>query len=349
VVIAGLNYGYASSASPAVAEFINWLWHFYENWIKTIFIIVCSFLTLRIIGTSRRTLLRKRNLTGFIVMALIVHIAGPLILNNPELYFFAMPLPWTTTPLQLLYSGSSFYQSHFPVWGVAGISAALVFYICLSAVVVIGTLLYGRRWQCSTLCLFNGFAAEIFAPVIPLIGKAKTASPRALKVFSVLRWLFLAGSVFFTGWWILFLLGVSVPGNLELISQVELYKYLGAELLIAMSFWIAFIGRGYCYYCPLGTVLSFLSKLAGQKIITDNTECIQCNCCNAVCPMVIDIRSRALVGQAVDDLRCVGCGHCVDSCPTGTLSYSTKFLRMISSIRSGRKPGDNSFATGVIR
>jgi len=43
LLIAGLNYGYAGRASPSAAAFITWFWHFYENWIKTLFIIVCSF------------------------------------------------------------------------------------------------------------------------------------------------------------------------------------------------------------------------------------------------------------------------------------------------------------------
>jgi len=73
IVIAGLNYGYASQATPSVAAFILRFCHFYENWIKTLFIIIGSFLTLRINGTSQRSTMRKRNLIGFIVSALVVH------------------------------------------------------------------------------------------------------------------------------------------------------------------------------------------------------------------------------------------------------------------------------------
>ncbi|KNZ42620.1 4Fe-4S binding protein [Acetobacterium bakii] len=332
LVIAGLNYGYASQASPEVAAFITWFWHFYENWIKMAFIILGSFLTLRIIGASKRTTMRKRNLTGFIIAALVVHIISPLLLNNTELYFFTMPLPWTTTPLQLLDPGSSFYLSRLPVWGITGISAALVFYVCFSVIVTIGTLLFGRRWQCSTLCLFNGFASEVFAPAFPLVGKKKKAGSRGLRVFSVLRWIFLFMALFFTLYWILYLLGVSLPGNIETIGKIELYKYLSAELLMAMFFWVAFIGRGYCYYCPLGTVLGLLGKIVGQKIITNNTKCIECGQCNDVCPMSIDIKNRAKDGKSVKELRCVGCGHCVDICPTMTLSYSTNFIELISKI-----------------
>ncbi|KOA20103.1 putative electron transport protein YccM [Clostridium homopropionicum DSM 5847] len=330
IIIAGLNYGYASKATPEAAAFITWFWHFYENWIKTIFIIVCSFLTLRIVSTSKINTMRKRNLIGFIIAALVVHIVTPLLLNNSELYFFTMPLPWTTTPLQLLRSDSTFYISRFPVWGAAGVLAALIFYICISIIVLIGTLLFGRRWQCSTLCLFNGFAAEVFEPAIPLVGKNKKLNKKTLEGFSIFRWASLAIAVFFTLWWIMFLSGTSIGGNISLMGKVENYKYLTTELLMAMFFWVAFIGRGYCYYCPLGTVLGLISKIAGQRIITDKTKCVQCGKCNETCPMFINIKDNAKEGKAVAELRCVGCGHCVDVCPTRTLGYSTRFLKWVS-------------------
>ena len=326
VVLAGLNYGYAGQASPSVKNLISGFWHFYENGMKTIFIIFGSFLTLRIIRHTKRFTMQKRNLFGFIITALVVHMAAPFFLHNKEIYFFAMPLPWTTTPIQFLYPKSSIYLSRFPVWGTAGITAALVFYLCVTIIVLVGTLLMGRRWQCSTLCLFNGFASEIFAPAFPLLGKAKKASRGTLKLFQIFRWVFLILALFFSLWWLFFLSGIPVFGNFRIISQLETIKYLSAELLLAMFFWIAWIGRGYCYYCPLGTVLALLSRWAGQKIITNRSRCIQCKRCDEVCPMTIDISSMAKQGVPVNDLRCVGCGHCIDACPAQTLGYSTYFL-----------------------
>ncbi|MGM0651898.1 MAG: 4Fe-4S binding protein [Bacillota bacterium] len=329
LVIAGLNYGYADQAAPAVAEFISWFWHFYENWVKTIFIICGSYLTLRVIAGSKSTTMRKRNLQGFIIIALIVHIIGPLLINVSELYLFSMPLPWTTFPLHLFCEESSFYQTRFPLWGVAGITAALIFFALINIVVFIGTLLLGRRWQCSTLCLFNGFAAEVFAPAFPLIGKRRKIKPAVLKIFSGLKWLLLFLALSFILFWVFYLSGLYISFDPEVITQVEVFKYLGAELLAMMFFWVVLTGRGYCYYCPLGTVLSFVGKLGGQKIVTDKSECIKCNRCNQACPLSIDIKSRAEKAMPVDNLRCVGCGHCIDICPTNTLAYQTKFLANI--------------------
>lgn len=329
VIIAAMNYGYASKAPQNIASMITWVWLIYENWIKTLFILICSFLTIKIIGSSQRTKMRKRNLIGFIIAALTVHVVTPLIFYNYELYFYTMPFPWTTTPLQLLDKNSSLYHSTITAWGSGGVSSALVFFICVSVIVLIGTLLFGRRFQCSSICLFNGFAAEVFGPAVPLIGKRKRIKESTLRLLYILRWIFLAVALFFVIFWILYLLGVIIPGNIDIMVKIESYKYLAGELLMMMFFWIAFIGRGYCYYCPLGTVLSLFAKIAGQKITTDNTQCVRCNKCNDVCPMSIDIKGNAIGGNFVQDIRCVGCGHCVDECPTKNLCYSTRFLKAI--------------------
>jgi polyferredoxin len=138
-------------------------------------------------------------------------------------------------------------------------------------------------------------------------------------------------------YWCLYLIGVTLPGNIDVITKLESYKYLTGELLMTIFFWIAFIGRGYCYFCPLGTVLGLLSKVSNQKITTNHTKCVQCSKCNVACPMSIDIINCAVNGEDVRSLRCVGCGHCVDACPTNNLCYSTRFISQIHKKQQIRK------------
>ena len=334
ILIAGINYGYARVAPPNIASIIAWVWLIYENWVKTAFILIGSFLTIKIIGSSKRTIMRKTNLIGFIIAALTVHVVTPLLVNNYDLYFFAMPLPWTTTPLQLLDPNSSLFQSTITSSGSGGILSALVFFIAISLVVLIGTLLYGRRIQCSSICLFNGFAAEVFDPAIPLVGKRRRIKPRTIRFMNILKWVFLGIALFFIAFWALYLVGITITPNIDIITKIESYKYLVGELMLSLFFWIAFIGRGYCYYCPLGTVLSGFARIAGQKITTNNTKCIQCNKCNEACPMSIDIKGKAINSESVQDIRCVGCGHCIDECPTMNLGYATRFTEQIKSMRT---------------
>jgi ferredoxin-type protein NapH len=326
-VLAGLNFGYAEQAPEHIAALIKTSWHFYENELKTIFIALGSYLVFRLIRNKGRTKMRRNNLIGFLCVALIVHIIGPYLLKYPDLYFFAMPLPWTNQPLQLLVPGSEFYISFLEDPGISALRAVLIFYFSITAVVLIGTLIRGRRWQCSNLCLFSGFISEIFAPAFPLIGKQKKAGPLAIKFFIVLRWFFFSIAIFFSGFWLLQVSGINFSGNLSLFSQIEIYKYLLFDLIAALLFWSFFTGRGYCYYCPLGTAVGLLGRAIGQRIKTNLTECISCGKCNQVCPMAIDILSCARDGKPVINLNCVGCGHCVDSCPKETLAYVTNLCR----------------------
>ena len=329
VIIAGLNYGYAPRADARSARFLTWFWHFYENWVKTAFLVIASVLTISQMKKAGRTTLRTRNLIGLIASALLVHIVLPLASGNSEWYFFTMPLPWTTTPLQLLDSSSSFYLSRVPVWGAAGIVSVLIFYGIATVTIFVGTILFGRRLQCSMLCLFNGFAAEVFDPAMPLLGTAHHPSRKQKALLKAARWVLLMVACFFTLWWTASLFGVTSSTARAALAKTETYVYLAGELLMAMFFWVAFLGRGYCYYCPLGTVLSGLAKLGGQRIDTNLTKCVQCGRCTAICPMSIDVRGFAAQKEAVQDSLCVGCGHCVDSCPTQTLRYSTTLLDKI--------------------
>ena len=272
LIIAGLNYSLGSSVTEATHQLITKIWQFYENQFKTFLIIISSWLTIRIIG--KRSKMQKKNLIGFICAALFIHIIGPFLTANNDLYFFSMPLPWSTTALQLMVE-SDFYIRHVPLWGLSGISAALFIYLIITIIVFLGTLIYGRRWQCSTLCLFNGFISEAFSPAFPILRKKKNAGAKIIPLLKILKWFLLAISLFFVLFWIysIILKDFNYP-LATLLAKIEIYKYLSIELLMAMFLWVAFTGRGYCYYCPLGTVLGGISQIAGQKISTDKTECM---------------------------------------------------------------------------
>ncbi|MDC7225966.1 MAG: 4Fe-4S dicluster domain-containing protein [Spirochaetales bacterium] len=332
LIIAALNYAVAPGASARTAEIISNIWHFYENEFKTGLILAASVLSLILIKKNERNVMRRKNYIGFLIAALAVHIIGPVITGTKELYFFSMPLPWSSFSIQVFNPSTSFHHSFTSHWGLSGIGALLVFVVIYNIVIFAGTLLFGRRLQCSQLCLFNGFASEVFSETFPLLGKKKKKAGSRLKTFfSIMRVILLAVAAFFTLTAALSAAGIITESNNSLLHSLESYKYLTTELLMAMFFWVVFTGRGYCHYCPAGTVLAFLSRAAGQKIRTDLTDCIECGRCSRACPMSIDVKSFAAEGKSVVDFNCVGCGHCVDVCPTATLGYSTRFLDYIKS------------------
>lgn len=90
-------------------------------------------------------------------------------------------------------------------------------------------------------------------------------------------------------------------------------------IIIAILAWRN--GRTYCNtICPVGTVLSFISRFSLLKIHFDEDKCKNCSLCTKNCKAAcIDFKNHK-----VDYSRCVVCGDCIKRCKFGALSYSRK-------------------------
>jgi len=60
--------------------------------------------------------------------------------------------------------------------------------------------------------------------------------------------------------------------------------------------------------------------VAGQ-VVPDSARCVQCGICSYSCPINIDVRRHAWLGQPVEDSHCLTCGECVARCPRGVLQF----------------------------
>lgn len=83
-------------------------------------------------------------------------------------------------------------------------------------------------------------------------------------------------------------------------------------------------GRAYCNtICPVGTVLSLLSRFSLFRLTIDESKCVGCkrcaNRCKASC-----INSEQ---HYVDGSRCVLCFDCIDNCSEGAIKYKFVGLR----------------------
>jgi len=62
------------------------------------------------------------------------------------------------------------------------------------------------------------------------------------------------------------------------------------------------------------------SMVQGQ-VIPDRARCVQCGICSFNCPVEIDVRRHAWLGEPVQHSRCLTCGECVVRCPRGVLKF----------------------------
>ena len=112
-------------------------------------------------------------------------------------------------------------------------------------------------------------------------------------------------------------------------------------------------GRTYCNtICPVGTVLSFISRFSILKIHFDEDKCKNCSLCTKNCKAAcIDFKNHQ-----VDYSRCVVCGDCIESCKFGALKYSWKTSQTSktsetsetsqASVDPSCRPGSGSQACG---
>lgn len=78
-------------------------------------------------------------------------------------------------------------------------------------------------------------------------------------------------------------------------------------------------GRTWCNtICPVGTILSFLSRFSWLKVRFDVEKCKNCSMCTRNCKSsCIDFKTHS-----VDYSRCVVCGNCIEHCKFGALKYA---------------------------
>ena len=106
-------------------------------------------------------------------------------------------------------------------------------------------------------------------------------------------------------------------------SEIWLRSVASLVIAIVMLVVIAVLawrnGRTWCNtICPVGTLLSFLSRFSFLKIRLDEDKCRNCSLCSKNCKAAcIDFKTHT-----VDASRCVVCGDCIESCKFGALTYS---------------------------
>ena len=341
-IVSGFLIGFLNSVSsrsfdPITQEIFHFSYVIYESIGRTAIVIFSSIITIQRAKWLRKKVSRFRfiSLTSLSVSILILLVIIPLLANTFELYLVFMPFPWSSAPFQLILAGTIFGFSFVNIFGPHSIQITIIIYLVFQLIVFIGVFLLGRRWYCSLICPLNGCHAESFGDFLPFRTinkkrpKSKALNKKIKNILKLFQIAFIILNLLLIISWVLEIYDIHVFPSLEILTNIELYKYLLFELILMLLGWMIIGGRSYCYYCPSGTFIGILGKLNRQKIETGLTKCTQCGLCNDVCKMSIDIQSKASKGEPVESIDCVGCGLCVDACPHKNLRYTTYFLDKI--------------------
>jgi len=66
--------------------------------------------------------------------------------------------------------------------------------------------------------------------------------------------------------------------------------------------------------------------LATGHVVPEQARCVQCGICSFNCPIGIDVRRHAWLGEHITDSHCLTCGECVRRCPRGVLRFEKTSL-----------------------
>ncbi len=233
---------------------------------------------------------------------------------------FGLVLAWP------LFIWNAFTQQ--PMWTWLAISVVQTFVLIPAMIVVWGKGAYcGWICSCGALAETLGDAHRDKMPHGPLwnrlnlVGQVILAAALALMGLRIWSWASpgsAAGRVFdglLSGWsigpepW-------SFPASYYWIVDVGLAGILG----VGCYFWLS--GRVWCRFaCPLAALMHVYARFSRFRILAEKKKCISCNVCTSVCHQGIDVMNFANKGLPMADPQCVRCSACVQSCPTGTLSF----------------------------
>jgi ferredoxin len=62
------------------------------------------------------------------------------------------------------------------------------------------------------------------------------------------------------------------------------------------------------------------------QVVPDGLRCVQCGICSYHCPVGIDVRRHAWLGNPIKDSHCLTCGECISRCPRGVLRFEKSNL-----------------------
>ncbi len=187
-------------------------------------------------------------------------------------------------------------------------------------------LLFGKRVDCGWCCPCVTARETIAYPF-----RDKTQRNKIWWRLRHLKWVSVALLLTFLGFTI-FDAATAYDRIGKFYYDYVTYPYYASFLLIPLTG-----NRNFCrILCPFAGLWGLLSYLGFYRIKADKGACIDCKKCEKVCDMGIPITRLIKEKGQIRTVECIGCGRCVNACPTKALEIHD-VRNFIKSVLARRK------------
>lgn len=301
-------------------------------WYALIYTAVVCFIAAKVLVQNKNNYSFKANITQPLssyqrkkfTSIFLVQLFGFFLIPYVFAPFFAGKNIWHDELTYASKSAHVYLYPGFKSWGMA---------VYLFAVIPLFVWFFGKRY-CSWICSCGNLAETVGVTVW---GKkwVKEGTPRG-EAANKNHWIQFTVMVFAIVFGLVLLLdSMSVVAVSGLTAKLQAAQDFFVDFMFgsvvgvaAYPFWGT---RIWCRYgCPLAKFMELSGRITKSKFqVAANEKCTGIGLCTQACPMGIDVASFAHVNKkptlgsfGLQNTVCIGCGGCIDVCPTKALSFN---------------------------
>lgn len=195
----------------------------------------------------------------------------------------------------------------FITWGLFDFRIAIAAVVCMVAPIIVSAF-KGRFW-CGNFCPRGSFYDNIISN---FSNNKKVPQFLKSKLFRTIMVVFMMT---------IFALGVHKNwGELNGIGLV-FYRMIVVTTIVGIILSLFYNQRTWCYFCPMGTIASAISKFRKSKnVLQVSSNCVSCKICEKKCS--IGIVPYEYKENILSHPDCIQCGKCVNACPKNAIGYN---------------------------
>lgn len=185
----------------------------------------------------------------------------------------------------------------------------IVALVCMIAPVAVAPF-RGRYW-CGNYCPRGSFYDHVLAKLSPKRKIPAFFSHTAFRGFMVLFIMTIFSVQMYYAW-----------GDWAAMGRVFV-QIIFITTIVGIVLGIVYHQRTWCYFCPMGTLASWISRRKKPFPLAVENSCVSCKLCTKACPMQLTPYAAKGIDEGFSHSDCLKCDRCVEHCPKQALQFNS--------------------------